>query len=582
MIDRFAGRRRPGRWRRLAPLLLAPLLLACGGGPLLSAVEVSPELITPDQDGQADVAAIRYRVGAPARITMTLVAEDGSRHLLRADEPRAPREDFVALFGGEIDGRVLPDGRYELVVEARADGGDGARAEARRSLEIRGADTRPPALLGFVLRPERFTPNQDGISDRVAISYRLEEEAEMQVWLETAEGERITDLLGEQRTGEPPGSQGPHVLDYDAGVDADAPPPPDGDYVVVARARDAAGNVTEARAPLTIADGGQPRAALIGDVDWSATLLPLGETLHFTATVRNVGNTPIRTRGPEPGHRYDNDESYNLQAPAEWLLLARQGEDAATLRVPYDEAGAEAILELHGAARSATAPTRGPSGDAAEPTATAVNREDGAEVDAAEAAEVDGEADAETDADGGEAGGPQAGTGAEGTGQGGAPERLTRLCGRVLREGAPVEGAEVFAFEADGDNGRRAQADANGRFCVEDLPLAPAYERSFARSSGAIRLGLEYTDSRTDLSYPYRWQLGETESLDVCQAGDAHYLCLPPGETRQIRGALRFVEAPFRRSTELNLALLHEDVRIMHGPYNPERLTVEFEADREP
>jgi hypothetical protein len=54
------------------------------------------------------------------------------------------------------------------------------------------------------------------------------------------------------------------------------------------------------------------------------------------------------------------------------------------------------------------------------------------------------------------------------------------------------------------------------------------------------------------------------------------YLCLPPNESVVVWGGVRFVEAPFRRSTLAYLALMHEDVRRMHGPYNPQRIAIEY------
>jgi hypothetical protein len=36
----------------------------------------------------------------------------------------------------------------------------------------------------------------------------------------------------------------------------------------------------------------------------------LSETLHFTLTVENDGNTPLRTSGPDVGTVYDSDQNY--------------------------------------------------------------------------------------------------------------------------------------------------------------------------------------------------------------------------------------------------------------------------------
>jgi hypothetical protein len=520
-------------------MLLGLLLLAgCGRQPLLRDVTVEPAAITPNQDGDADVTRIGYTVGAPARLTIELIGADGVTHVLRDGLPRSPGHR-QALFGGVIDGQMLADGDYVVRVSAvplQATGGPPVQTDGR--LAIHGGDTRPPELAGFTIQPADFTPNQDGLGDRVAISYRLDEPADVRLWLETEDGKYVTDILEEEESAVASGSVGAHQYDYDAGVDSDAPPPPDGRYVIVGQARDAAGNVWQGRLPLTIAAGGQPRAAMVGDVSWSAKTLPLGATLSFTATVENVGGTPIRTRGPEPGFIYDNSTTFNRSLPPAFLLLARSrrpgapGYRAASTVVPVEGgAPAEVVLDL-----VATPADRPPEWlQAPSPTAQ-----------------------------------PAGFTTAEDP----TPETVT-VCGRVTEGGRPASQAEVFAFEADGDKGARATVDAAGQFCFEGLRVPPAFERSLARVPGVIRLGLEYDEKLTDLEYPYRWQLGRTSELDVCDGGRELYLCLQPGQKVQVSGGVRFLERPFRRLTNVYLALMHEDVRRMHGPYGQQALTIE-------
>jgi len=517
---------------------VAALLSACADPPLLVDVSVLPEIITPDQDGWEDVTRIAYGLTAPALIDIALVAADGTEHALRTARPRAPGA-HEALFGGVVDGRALPDGTYIVRIAAtpRRDDAAGPHVE-ERPLVIRGADTTPPVLAGFLVQPDTFTPNQDGIGDRVTITYRLDEPALVRVWLEAADGTYVTDILGEQQSGRATGDPGPHVLDFDAGVDADAPPPPDGEYFVVAEARDAAGNVARERRQLTIRDGGQPRAALVGDVEWSATVVPLGDTLAFTATVVNVGDTPIRTRGPEPGFVYDNNQTFNLLAPAGWLVWARAGRRTATRYVPP---GQEAVDDL---TVDVSTPESGPAMRSASPLAAGLTAAAAGSADTAGAA-------------------------------GGEPVP-TSICGTVWDGSVPAAGARVIAFETDGDNGTETTADAGGRFCLHDLRPPPPSGRTFARSPGAIRLGLEYDDHGTDVAYPFRWQLGPSHALDACTSGDVVYLCLPPGARVEIGGAVRFVTPPFRRTTRAYLSLMHEDVRRMHGPYNPQLLTIEY------
>jgi hypothetical protein len=520
--------------RLAVAVALAVCLVGCQSAATLSDVAVDPEAITPNRDGDTDVARLSYRVGVPVTLTVALVGPDSAQHVLRADVPRSPGQ-YEAYFGGVIAERMLPDADYTVrFVAVPRDGSP--EVIVTRPLSVRGGDTTPPVLAGLTVRPDTFTPNQDGLGDRVAVSYRLDEPAEVRVWLESVTGAYVTDILEDVESAKSPGEPGPHVYDYDAGVDADAPPPADGDYRIVAEARDLSGNVSRAMVPLHIREGGQPRAALVGDVEWSDTVIPLGATLYFTATVKNVGATPIRTRGPESAFVYDNTQTFNLTAPSEVIVMARSGGAASARHVPILAAAVDGVdLDL-------ASPSGGDAPAAAAPTAS---RRTGTPP---------GDATPPADALG----------------------VRTRVCGTVRRAGAVVPGAEVIAFEADGDNGVRTTADAGGRYCLVDLPIAPPYQRTFARSPGAVRLALEYDEKRTDIEYPFRWQLGRTEDLAVCSSEGTFYLCLAPGQTVTVTGGVRFVEPPYRRTTTAYLALMHEDVRRMHGPYAPRSITIEY------
>jgi len=109
-----------------------------------------------------------------------------------------------------------------------------------------------------------------------------------------------------------PGEVGTHRYDYEGGVDRGAKPPPDGTYTLVALAEDKVGNKEMVTDTLTIKDGGVPRARIVG-LEWevSDTIIPLGGTLWFTATVENYGDTPIRTTGPAPGTVYTSDQNFS-------------------------------------------------------------------------------------------------------------------------------------------------------------------------------------------------------------------------------------------------------------------------------
>ena len=120
------GMRMPSNacWRaRLIALLCAALtegalVTGCRGDPTLYDVTVDPASITPDGDGNADVSRIAYSVGAPALVSITLTDPTaGASYVFRDQRPRSPGT-YEALFGGVVDGRMVPDGDYVLDITA--------------------------------------------------------------------------------------------------------------------------------------------------------------------------------------------------------------------------------------------------------------------------------------------------------------------------------------------------------------------------------------------------------------------------------------------------------------------------------
>lgn len=325
-----------GRAHLMAALLLMLLLAGCRSAPVLDDVAVEPSTISPNADGRDDLARIQYRIGQTSLVTTSFIDAAGQEYVWRADERRSPNT-YNGLFNGIIDGRMLPDGPYTWRIIARPLD-DGAPTQLEGRLTIQGGDATRPDITEFTVVPDIFTPNQDGINDRVTVSYVLAKAATVRVFLEDARGRFVVSLLEKKNGPVEPGRPGRHQYDYDAGVDADAPPPPDGQYNVVVEARDTLGNLVVERRPLTIREGGVPRATIL-DSQITPSIVPLGESVFITATVKNIGTTPIRTQGPPPGTAYDSTQTYNTlrlpQSPGAFRLGATYNEAPSDLDYPY-------------------------------------------------------------------------------------------------------------------------------------------------------------------------------------------------------------------------------------------------------
>ncbi len=288
-------------------LSLIFVLSGCISRPLLHDVSIRPQTISPNADGVDDIAEIKYSLSRQSRITIYLVDQDGNRHYFREDNRRSKGER-TAYFGGVIDGTLLPDGEYTCVFVAEDEHGRTERVE--KDLVISGGDKIPLRIENLNVWPQEFTPNRDGITDRVTIGYNLNKEAErVKVYLLDDEETKYPVPEDEIRE---MGTPGTHEHDYDAGIDLGATPPPDGTYTVVVEAVDAVGNQTKATGELTVRDGGVPRVEIVNRAaKFSPEVVPLGHTLTFTCTVKNIGAVPVRTKGPEPGTSYSTSENFN-------------------------------------------------------------------------------------------------------------------------------------------------------------------------------------------------------------------------------------------------------------------------------
>lgn len=318
-------------WVAVVALLFVVMAVAVGwravngDSSLLRNVVVADDRITPNADGDRDATRIQYEISRNATVSIYFENEASDRFYFRRQKQRGAG-DYEVLFSGVVDGyrlpdetiqgeildRLLQDGLYTWTIDATDE--EGVAETVQGQLTIAEADPELPELRNFTLDKHIFTPNRDGIDDRVQPQFDLTKEVErLRVFLVTPDGEVP---ITEQERDVPARMPGYHVYDYEGGVDDGATPPPDGTYPIVAVAEDAEGQKIRVEDTLTIQFGGVPRANVVspptGDtLQFSATAVPLCHTTTFTLTVHNYGTTPIRTSGPAPGTVYDSDWNYN-------------------------------------------------------------------------------------------------------------------------------------------------------------------------------------------------------------------------------------------------------------------------------
>lgn len=294
----------------LKAALVGALFLAlagCSSAPLLGQVSTTPDRFTPNGDGADDVALIHYSVGARSRVTVYLLDAASKPHYLRQDEPRSPG-DYQVKFNGVVDDRVLSNGAYTYIVEATEITGyegeiekHGAAAKQQGRLVIADADTNAPKIENPVFRPAVLTPNGDATNDEARVTFRLDKKAIISFY--------VLDEKDHRYIVDPPHKSDPIEYSHLWDGRSSGAVLKNGKYTYVVEATDAAGNRTVVQGPFSVEGSGTPFAR-ITRVKFSPEVVPQGGTLRVEVTVKNTGDTVLKTLGPDPNTPYTTDQYF--------------------------------------------------------------------------------------------------------------------------------------------------------------------------------------------------------------------------------------------------------------------------------
>jgi len=289
-------------------LLLASTLPGCGSRSLLRDVSVSTAVLRPTNGGET--ATISYAVGQLARVSVYLQGADGTRYMLRENETRRESADVYTLrFDGTAPTtdpillrRLLPAGRYTVIVAAAAD--DGTSATVERPLTIEDSDVPLPEIADLVIAPMSITPNADGIDDVAEITYRLPVTATVDITVTSPDGREVYALVANEEQ-EP-------ILQrtFWNGRTPDGRVLPDGIYTYTIRAQDRYGSTVRQQVPITVVGAGQPEATITYSYMAPQSIM-LSEVFTVTMRVKNTGTVPIRTYGPPSGYEYSTQQVFS-------------------------------------------------------------------------------------------------------------------------------------------------------------------------------------------------------------------------------------------------------------------------------
>jgi hypothetical protein len=310
-----ALRRLPGLFPVVAMLLIL-LLAACDASSApLSNVRASSGEIQIGSTGISKppgVVEVRYRLGSAQVVNIQLLGDGENKHNLFSARQEAG--EHVFRFNGVISAsqaeegyrvvrRVVPDGEYNLMVSSEGQ-------SASLPLKVSGSDQEPPSLGNILVRPDAISPNSDAVDDVAEVTFRTDQTATLSVDLTSPDGARIPMFAPTQKGR---GEQNVVINGHDTLGEV----LPDGTYTVTLRAQDRAGNRVEAQRPITIRGGGKPELEVVR-VEITPQQLILGEAISVSITVKNIGNVPIRTQGPDPGFTYTTNDTYSSIEGGKW------------------------------------------------------------------------------------------------------------------------------------------------------------------------------------------------------------------------------------------------------------------------
>ena len=188
------------------------------------------KLFSPICECDSDTARIAFRLRKRDRVTVAIVNRDGNVVRTVVGDRRQRAGLVVAYWDGRDNlGRVVPDDSYRPRVKL---------ALNRRTIVLPNpirVDTSPPRVELGSVKPRVFSPDGDGRADRVVVSYRVDEPAQVSLYVD---GVRRVVKRGSRQDG---------TVDWNgkaAGAPVDV-----GAHEVTLVARDLAGNLGERTAP---------------------------------------------------------------------------------------------------------------------------------------------------------------------------------------------------------------------------------------------------------------------------------------------------------------------------------------------
>lgn len=158
---------------------------------------------SPDGDGERDTVTIQQRVVPGDTWTARITALADNRVVLERRFEDAVR-DFVWDGRGD-NGQVVPDGDYRYTLSGVDRAGNRASADLLLTVDTVSAPvSQTPPEVRLTVRPSPFSPDGDGVDDRVTIGIAVEAENQVRAWSAEIKDPQGRTFRRYQGSGNPP------------------------------------------------------------------------------------------------------------------------------------------------------------------------------------------------------------------------------------------------------------------------------------------------------------------------------------------------------------------------------------------
>lgn len=171
--------------------------------PLIESITSNPKVISPKYKQTQNLTDISYKLNRPAKVKMT-IQKDGRNYFNMDKVELSPGIQNISWNGRDKEGRIAPDGVYQIVIEAREltfnqpywywemfDQGEITIQDGENNMPVW---RMKEIVTNASFAQPSFSPNGDGVNDTVTGTITISEDVKVSLWMVNAVNIHIKNL----------------------------------------------------------------------------------------------------------------------------------------------------------------------------------------------------------------------------------------------------------------------------------------------------------------------------------------------------------------------------------------------------